>query len=46
MLFGWLFFGDWPDWLSWAGIAIITLSGLYIILRERALAKAELAPTP
>ena len=38
--FGWLFFRDWPNPLSWAGIAIITGSGLYIIARERALARA------
>ena len=38
--FGWLFFGDWPNTLSWAGIAVIVASGLYIIARERALARA------
>jgi drug/metabolite transporter (DMT)-like permease len=38
--FGWLFFADWPNPLSWAGIAIIVASGLYIIARERALARA------
>jgi len=37
---GWLFFQDWPNPLSWSGIAIITGSGLYIIARERALARA------
>ncbi|MFN3954886.1 MAG: DMT family transporter [Pararhodobacter sp.] len=36
---GWLFFGDWPNALSWGGIAIITASGLYIIARERVLAR-------
>lgn len=36
---GWLFFGDWPNLLSWAGIAVITGSGLYIIARERVLAR-------
>jgi drug/metabolite transporter (DMT)-like permease len=39
VLFGWLFFGDWPNALSWAGIAVITGSGLYIIARERFLAR-------
>lgn len=39
VFFGWLVFGDWPNPLSWAGIAIIVASGLYIILRERALAR-------
>lgn len=39
MAFGWLFFGDWPNWLSAAGIAVIVSSGLYIIARERSLAR-------
>ena len=39
VFFGWMFFGDWPNPLSWAGIAIIVASGLYIILRERRLAR-------
>jgi drug/metabolite transporter (DMT)-like permease len=37
--FGWLFFADWPNPLSWAGIAVIVGSGLYIIARERRLAR-------
>lgn len=36
---GWLFFGDWPNPLSWAGIAIISASGIYIIAREHQLAR-------
>ncbi|PVH30830.1 DMT family transporter [Pararhodobacter oceanensis] len=40
VLFGYLFFGDWPNLLSWAGIMVITGSGLYIIARERHLARA------
>jgi len=44
VLFGFLFFGDWPNPLSWAGIAVIVASGLYIIARERALARAALPP--
>ena len=32
---GYLVFNDFPNALTWAGIAIITASGLYIILRER-----------
>ncbi|WP_461470737.1 DMT family transporter [Pararhodobacter sp.] len=39
VLFGWLFFGDWPNAASWAGIAIITGSGLYVIARERRVAR-------
>ncbi len=40
VLFGWLFFGDWPNTLSWTGIGVIVASGLYIIARERNLARA------
>ncbi len=32
---GYLVFDDFPDALTWAGIAIIVASGLYIIQRER-----------
>ncbi|MBZ4023519.1 EamA family transporter [Rhodobacter sp. TJ_12] len=45
-LFGYLVFGDFPNALTWVGIAIITASGLYIIHRERVTAKAPLAPPP
>ncbi len=31
---GWIVFRDWPDLLSWLGIAIIILSGLYVFDRE------------
>jgi drug/metabolite transporter (DMT)-like permease len=40
VIFGYLVFHDFPDALTWAGIVIITGSGLYIIWRER---KASLA---
>ena len=40
---GWLVFGDWPNRLSWAGIAVIVGAGLYIILRERAVARTAAA---
>jgi len=51
VFFGFMFFGDWPNTLSWAGIAIIASSGLYIIARERAVARtartgARAAPRP
>lgn len=39
VFFGWMFFSDWPNRLSWAGIVVIVASGLYIILRERRLAR-------
>ncbi|MCF4099322.1 DMT family transporter [Maritalea mediterranea] len=32
---GYLVFGDFPDWLTWVGIAIILASGIYVFHRER-----------
>ena len=32
---GYLVFGDFPDVLTWVGIAIILASGLYVFRRER-----------
>ncbi|WP_127900727.1 DMT family transporter [Solirhodobacter olei] len=37
--FGYLVFGNFPDLLTWAGIAVICASGLYIIHRERVIAR-------
>jgi len=36
---GWYIFGDWPDALSWLGILIIMLSGLYVFMREQSVNK-------
>ena len=36
---GYLVFGDFPNLLTWAGIAVICASGLYIIHRERIVAR-------
>ncbi|MGC9448522.1 DMT family transporter [Cereibacter johrii] len=41
---GYLVFGDFPNLLTWAGIATIAASGLYIIHRERL--SARVLPTP
>ena len=41
VFFGWLVFGDLPDAATWTGIAIIAAAGLYIVARERQLAKTE-----
>jgi drug/metabolite transporter (DMT)-like permease len=37
---GWAVFGDFPASLTWAGIAVISASGIYIIHRERIAARA------
>lgn len=37
---GYLVFGDFPNLLTWCGIGVIVASGLYIIHRERAIARA------
>ena len=36
---GWFAFGDFPDLLTWVGIAVIVGSGLFVIARERAAGK-------
>ena len=43
---GYVAFGDFPDTLTWAGIAIIVASGLYIFARERALGRRIDRPPP
>jgi drug/metabolite transporter (DMT)-like permease len=35
VVLGFLVFGDWPNALTWTGIAVIVGSGLYVIHRER-----------
>jgi drug/metabolite transporter (DMT)-like permease len=42
---GWAVFGDFPAPMTWAGIAIISASGLYIIHRERIAARAPVSPS-
>lgn len=42
-LIGWFVFGDFPDALTWAGTAIIIGAGLYVIHRERQLARRQAA---
>jgi drug/metabolite transporter (DMT)-like permease len=41
---GYLIFDDFPNPMTWAGIGIIVLSGLYIIHRERLAAQARRVP--
>ncbi len=40
VIYGYLIFGDFPNGITWIGIAIITGSGLYIIWRERQTSRA------
>ena len=35
VLYGWIFWRDWPDTTGWTGIAIIMAAGLYVLYRER-----------
>ena len=39
VIWGWTVFGDLPDLWTWVGAAIVMATGLYIIQRERRLAK-------
>jgi drug/metabolite transporter (DMT)-like permease len=45
-LFGYLVFGDFPGAMTWAGIALIVASGLYVIHRERQIAQRAPVPRP
>ncbi|MDZ4095572.1 MAG: DMT family transporter [Paracoccaceae bacterium] len=40
---GYLIFGDFPNAPTWAGIGIIVASGLYVVHRERLIARAQTA---
>ncbi len=42
--FGWIFFGEWPDALVFAGAAIVAGSGLYIVHREALESRAAKPP--
>ncbi len=42
-LIGWFVFGDFPDGLTWIGTGIIITAGLYVIHRERQLARRHAA---
>lgn len=46
VVLGYAVFGDFPNWMTWAGIAVIVSSGLYIILRERHSAAQSTARLP
>lgn len=35
VLYGWIFWSDWPDTTGWIGIAIIVGAGLFVIWKER-----------
>ena len=43
---GYLAFGDFPQPLTWVGIAIIVASGIYVFARERALGRTTDRPPP
>ena len=36
VLYGWMFWRQWPDATAWGGIAIIIGAGLYVLWREQA----------
>ena len=42
--FGYLVFGDFPNSMTWVGIAVISTSGLYVIHRERVNARVRVTP--
>lgn len=42
--FGYLYFGEWPDTLSWFGMAIVMGSGLFMIWREAVNSRVRRGP--
>ena len=46
IVFGILFWGDWPAPVAWGGIALIAASGLYVFFRETMLGKASETKKP
>lgn len=44
--FGYLIFADFPNAMTWVGIAVIVASGLFIIWREHVTATPPIAPRP
>lgn len=47
VIYGWAFWGDWPDRTGWTGICIITGAGLFLLLRDPAARRAPAAtPAP
>jgi drug/metabolite transporter (DMT)-like permease len=43
VLYGWLFWREWPDPVSWLGIAIIVGAGTYVFYREQVKGEANQA---
>ena len=41
VVYGWLFWRDWPDFMGWTGICIVIGAGLYLLYREGLAARAE-----
>ena len=39
VIIGFIFWGDWPTGLTWAGVGLVVASGVYIMRRETALAR-------
>lgn len=46
LVLGFLVWGDVPNALAWAGIALLVASGLYVLHGERSRARVELEPIP
>jgi drug/metabolite transporter (DMT)-like permease len=46
LLLGFIVWGDMPNTLAWAGIALLVGAGLYVLHSERSRARAELEPIP
>ena len=43
-LFGFIVLGEFPDWLTFLGIAVVVASGVYIAVREGQVKKRAVHP--
>ncbi|MWB79860.1 EamA family transporter [Pseudooceanicola sp. 216_PA32_1] len=46
LVLGFAVFGQWPDWITLAGAALVVGSGLFTLYRERQLGRAPRVPVP
>ncbi len=45
LILGWVFYGEWPEMLTFVGAGIVVATGLFTIYRERQIARRDVAET-
>jgi drug/metabolite transporter (DMT)-like permease len=46
IFWGFVIFGEWPDIMTWVGVAMIIAGGLYMVWRETRVAQTIVAEEP